>query len=81
MPACPDVDINNIITLVKGLKNEAETVAMKCAKLERAIQHLTSRCDTHERHLERYRLEIIGLKQAQGMLETSFSGEDYEIET
>jgi hypothetical protein len=79
MPARPDPDINAMITLVEGLKNEVGTMVMKCAQLEGDIRDLKSKCGTHERFLESHRLEIIGLKNAWGNLDANFQGESYDI--
>jgi hypothetical protein len=46
---------------------------------EKMIRDLQSRCDTHERALETYRQEMVGLHKYLKMLDTTYDGEDYEL--
>ena len=79
VPPSQDVNADAIAELVKGLKNEIQALRSKCDALDRTIQDLKSKHSTHEWHLERHRQEIIGLKDAQGTLDTNFRGESFDL--
>ena len=58
---------------------EAQTLKVRCDKLERKFKDLESRCDTHERVIELLRQEIVGLKDSQNILSVAYHGERYDL--
>ena len=64
---------------VHGPNMEAQTLKVRCNKLERKIKDLESRCDTHERVIEMLRQEVVGLKDSQNILSTGYHGERYDL--
>jgi predicted nucleic acid-binding Zn-ribbon protein len=64
---------------VSNLKVEVETLKDKCNGHEKKINDLESRCDTHERVIEMLRQEIVGLKDSQNALHTTYHGERYDL--
>lgn len=72
-------DARDIITLVNDLKNEVQTLKMRCNTLEKAVEDLQSICDTHQTSLESFRQEIVKMQYNQGTLDLSYEGEELEL--
>jgi hypothetical protein len=69
--------LSNVV--VEDLKEEVEDLKSRCAMLERTINQLVSRCDTHERCLEGYRQHLVKIKVLEGTLDTSYLGENFDF--
>ena len=66
-------------TLLERPKDDMHALKSRCNALEKTVRDLQSICDTHERALETFRQHIIELQNAQGMLDLSYQGEDFEV--
>jgi hypothetical protein len=47
--------------------------------LEKTVGVLQSICDTHQRALETWRQHIVTSQNEQGILDSSYNGEEYEL--
>lgn len=64
---------------VHALIMEVQTLKGRCDRQEKIINNLESRCDTHEKVIEMLRQEIVGLKDSQNDLSTTYHGERYDL--
>jgi hypothetical protein len=64
---------------LKNVKNDVETLKIRCNALEKAVKKLESVADTHERLLEAYRQEITRIHRDQGVLDLTYAGEKLEL--
>lgn len=62
-----------------NLKMEVQTLRGRCDEHKKKIDDLESRCDTHERVIEMLWQEIVGLKDVQNTLSTTYHGERYDM--
>ena len=68
---------NNAI--IEVLRESIKTLERRCNELERSIEDIQSRYNTHERLLDVYREEILVIKFGQGTLETDYQGEKFDL--
>ena len=64
---------------LKNVKNDVETLKIRCNALEKAVKKLESVADTHERLLEAYRQEITRIHRDQGVLDLTYEREKLEL--
>lgn len=74
----PAQDSTNDAT-IDGLRKVIQALKRRCDRLERTIGDLVLRCNTHERLLNEYRLEIVGYKDHKGTLNTDYQGEKFDL--
>jgi uncharacterized protein YlxP (DUF503 family) len=61
------------------LKRNVQALKNKCDTLERTIQDLQSRFNMHESALEGYRMQVVGILNVHGALDTSYEGEKFDL--
>ena len=58
---------------------EAQNLKDRCNGHEKKIKDLESRCETHKRIIEMLWKEIVGLKDSQNTLSTTYDGKTYDL--
>jgi predicted nucleic acid-binding Zn-ribbon protein len=66
--------------IFEGLKKEVKALKSRWDSLEEAIQDLKSGYDTHQKLIESHREHIVGFHKHLKTLNTSYQGEELELE-
>lgn len=74
----PDQETNDG-AIIKGLINNVHDLESRCNRLETSVENLQTRCSNYERLLERFRHEIVRVEEFQGILDTNYGGEDFDM--
>jgi hypothetical protein len=64
---------------LKMLINEVQTLKTRCDMLEKRVEDLEGRCESHEALLERDRLEILKAHASRGPIDTEYNGERFDL--
>jgi len=67
------------ITEVECLKNAVQALKSRCNMLEKTVRDLQSIYEMHQKSLETFQQHIINLHAHQGMLDSNYQGEEFEV--
>jgi hypothetical protein len=65
--------------IFETLKIKIQTLKDKCGRLERIIEGLNSRCDSHGSLLESHQKEILNIYDLHKTVDTTYQGERYDL--